>query len=666
MVRSTLAARWRAWLGWRRWLWLAMLIAGPAAGAPSSLVSVAGLEGIRVAVAVWVDESRLASLAEASRDARFKPLAGSLNEPASTAPIWLRIDLEVPAALAGQTAWLQVLPSYIHDLRLYPPGAAEQRSGLGLSLSERSNAHINPTVELLLQPRMRVYLRMVSAATRLTQLSLMSAEALRQSQQQDAQVQGLFLGGTLLMLIITLVNWVWTRDPIYRSYLGFLASLFCFFSLANGYMSTYVLGEWPQLAGKMLIFTACWVVASMLFFALRILRIDAYQPRIARALRWLGWLVLASAALAVRGDWVPRLVEIIGAIHLLAGTLLLAISAWQAWVLRSRESVILFISYLIFTLFEKIPILAMLELMPVGAWIFDISKVGFAAQLLLMHLLLVNKLRQEQLRKAQVAFLAAADVQAAQAQRIELNRFLGMLGHEIRTPLSVIDSAVQSLELQPGAQEPDRLSRHKRIRQAVSRLDRLVGEAMQRERIESSGWQLSLASLSVQELLRSTLDSKGLELPLMPLPGPLTLPLTIAGQSGGWLLLDLPAEPLRFSGDPHLLEIALGNLLDNACKYADPQSTVELRAERRAPSERGARPVLHIEVLSTGAALDDRELARVFDKYWRRDELHDVGGTGLGLHLVRHILHLHGGRVDARSLPGGQTSFSLQIPLLAV
>ena len=228
----------------------------------------------------------------------------------------------------------------------------------------------------------------------------------------------------------------------------------------------------------------------------------------------------------------------------------------------------------------------------------------------------------------------------------------------------MIDSAVQSLELQPGAQEPDRLSRHKRIRQAVSRLDRLVGEAMQRERIESSGWQLSLASLSVQELLRSTLDSKGLELPLMPLPGPLTLPLTIAGQSGGWLLLDLPAEPLRFSGDPHLLEIALGNLLDNACKYADPQSTVVLRAERREPSERGARPVLHIEVLSTGLALDDSELARVFDKYWRRDELHDVGGTGL--HLVRHILHLHGGRVDARSLPGGQTSFSLQIPLLAV
>ena len=183
------------------------------------------------------------------------------------------------------------------------------------------------------------------------------------------------------------------------------------------------------MAGKMLIFTACWVVASMLFFALRILQVDAYQPRIARALRWLGWLVLASAALAVRADWVPRLVEIIGAIHLLVGTLLLAISARQAWVLRSRESVILFISYLIFTLFEKIPILAMLELMPDGGWTFDISKVGFAAQLLLMHLLLVNQLRQEQLRKAQVAFLAAADVQAAQAQRIELNRFLGMFGH---------------------------------------------------------------------------------------------------------------------------------------------------------------------------------------------------------------------------------------------
>ena len=64
VVRSPLAARWRAWLGQCGWRWLVFLIAGPALGATAPLVSVAGLEGVEVSVAVWVDESHQACAVE--------------------------------------------------------------------------------------------------------------------------------------------------------------------------------------------------------------------------------------------------------------------------------------------------------------------------------------------------------------------------------------------------------------------------------------------------------------------------------------------------------------------------------------------------------------------------------------------------------------------------
>jgi signal transduction histidine kinase len=61
--------------------------------------------------------------------------------------------------------------------------------------------------------------------------------------------------------------------------------------------------------------------------------------------------------------------------------------------------------------------------------------------------------------------------------------------------------------------------------------------------------------------------------------------------------------------------------------------------------------------------LSPTELAQVFEKYWRRDEHRNVAGAGLGLHLVRSIAQAHSGSVQARSLPGRWSSFSIHLPL---
>ena len=230
----------------------------------------------------------------------------------------------------------------------------------------------------------------------------------------------------------------------------------------------------------------------------------------------------------------------------------------------------------------------------------------------------------------------------------------------------MIDSAVQSLELQSGADEPDRLSRHNRIRQAVKRLDRLVGDAMLRERIESSGWQLKWDRCNVKNLLDAVLIPYELELATTPVVRVVSLPFPIGGHPGGWLEITRPLHSLEFDADVNLLTIAVGNLLDNARKYADPESVVMLKIETNAVHKNPRSDEdfeLCIEVLSFGPVLSSVKLAHVFEKYWRDDQHADIGGSGLGLSLVRHIMQLHGGSAEVQQLPGRWTNFSLRFPL---
>jgi len=86
------------------------------------LFNVRGLAGVSATVTVLEDKTGQAELPEVSRRTDFTPLSSRLFQPIQLHPVWLRIDLEVPASLVGQSAWLEVLPPYIYDARFVPDG----------------------------------------------------------------------------------------------------------------------------------------------------------------------------------------------------------------------------------------------------------------------------------------------------------------------------------------------------------------------------------------------------------------------------------------------------------------------------------------------------------------------------------------------------------------
>jgi two-component system sensor histidine kinase SenX3 len=102
---------------------------------------------------------------------------------------------------------------------------------------------------------------------------------------------------------------------------------------------------------------------------------------------------------------------------------------------------------------------------------------------------------------------------------------------------------------------------------------------------------------------------------------------------------------------------AVANLLENACKYSEPGSSVEV-------ASRTSGPWLDIEVCDHGIGIPASDLERVFERFYRVDRARsrDTGGTGLGLAIVRHVASNHRGVVRVRSQEGEGSTFTLRLP----
>lgn len=223
-----------------------------------------------------------------------------------------------------------------------------------------------------------------------------------------------------------------------------------------------------------------------------------------------------------------------------------------------------------------------------------------------------------------------------QAARGRLRTFLDMATHEFKTPLAVIDSAVQMLEVLVDAKQEGVGSRLALIRRSARRIIDLVETCLAGERIDE-------------------------ELPIRKGPfQPATLIERVIERQRAQGVEILPADladlPPRMVADPELLGIALDALLDNARRYAPAGEPVELAAWQDGDD-------LVIAVCDRGPGVPADEVERIFEKYYRGRQSQGSPGTGIGLSLVRTIAELHGGSVACRSRDGGGAMFVLTVPL---
>lgn len=243
-----------------------------------------------------------------------------------------------------------------------------------------------------------------------------------------------------------------------------------------------------------------------------------------------------------------------------------------------------------------------------------------------------KKLEEELRRRAEE--LVAADRRKDQ--------FLAMLAHELRNPLAPIRNAV---ELMRQIETVDPAFQHSRemVERQVKHLARLVDDLLDVSRITQGSIRLRKETVQLATILERAVDA------IRPL----------IESRGHELTVQLPLRAVRLEADPTRLEQVVSNLLNNAAKYTMPGGHIWLIAE----AENGE---VVIRVRDTGIGVPPDILGRVFEPFVQSDGslARSEGGLGIGLTLVRSLVEMHGGSVEAHSPGLGQGSeFVIRLPV---
>lgn len=240
-------------------------------------------------------------------------------------------------------------------------------------------------------------------------------------------------------------------------------------------------------------------------------------------------------------------------------------------------------------------------------------------------------------RQTQEQALALAD------QHRRKDEFLAMLSHELRNPLSPILNAVHLLRLQGGENLIQREARSV-IERQVGQLARLVDDLLEVSRITSGKIRLREERLDFLGVVERAVESAR---PLID-------------RRRHELSVSVPPEPIWLHADPTRLEQVVVNLLNNAAKYTEEGGQILLSARQE-----GDEMVLRVR--DTGVGIAPEILPHVFDLFTQADRSLDrsQGGLGIGLALVRNLVEMHRGTVDAWSPGLGRGSeFTVRLPVL--
>ncbi|MCD2511449.1 ATP-binding protein [Comamonas endophytica] len=240
----------------------------------------------------------------------------------------------------------------------------------------------------------------------------------------------------------------------------------------------------------------------------------------------------------------------------------------------------------------------------------------------------------------------------SERQRFELEQrqasqrkdeFLAILAHELRNPLAPVRSGLNVLQLSQG--DPATVARLlPMLQRQVDHMVRLVDDLLEVSRISGGKVELRPEPVELAAALHGAVDT--------------CRPLLDARHHR--LVLDLPGEVLRVHADPVRLSQIIANLLNNAAKYTDQGGRICLRAERD-----GNDALIVVE--DNGRGISQDMLPRIFDLFAQAAQTSNMaqGGIGIGLTLVRGLVEMQGGSVEAQSAGPGQGSvFTVRLPLL--
>lgn len=224
--------------------------------------------------------------------------------------------------------------------------------------------------------------------------------------------------------------------------------------------------------------------------------------------------------------------------------------------------------------------------------------------------------------------------------------FVANVSHELRTPLSMLQGYSEALLDDIASSPEERQELAQVIHDESLRMGRLVRDLLDLARMETGNLELHIRQVDVGGFMRRMHRKFAV----------------LSKERGITMTLELPEDSLNIQADEDRLEQVMTNLLDNAIRHTPSQAQIRMRA---VTVMHMGREAALLEISDEGQGIPAGDLPFIFERFYKADKARTrgtTGGTGLGLSIVKNLVEAHQGTVQAKSMVGQGTTFSVIIP----
>ncbi len=248
-----------------------------------------------------------------------------------------------------------------------------------------------------------------------------------------------------------------------------------------------------------------------------------------------------------------------------------------------------------------------------------------------------NKKRIEAEQKAKVALKKERELNELKT------KFLSLVSHEFKTPLSGILTSSMLLAKYKLTEQQDKREKHLSIiNNKVHYLNNILNDFLSIEKLEKGEVKYNLTNFSLTGIINETIQS-----------------LNLIVKKGQKVIVDSAIEEDELYQDPKIIGLALSNLLSNAIKYSPEETTIKLVVTQ-------SNGVSTIQVIDEGFGIPEKDQKNIFQRYFRAENVLLNEGTGIGLNIVKSHLENLGGTITFVSEENKGSTFTVQLPNKAV
>ena len=561
---------------------------------------------------------------------------------------WLRTSL--PAAyFSGEQRWLQLGPPFIDRLTVYyrPYGSDrpwKQKEFGDHAPARDSDLDYRESVLILAPPPTaagyEMVFRLQSSSTLILLATLSSPQEFVRSATLDTAFWSFYFGLAVIASGIAL----WLAVALRRRLLWGI----CLFSL--NYPLVAALHGYPEwLFGDALLPVQDYMIsclslvsyATALWLHSEVFDLKKNMPRLHQLLLAAIGLNIALQ-ISIPLGFYGRAMQIEAGIFFIASPVLL-ITSWMLWRRKAVDMNTLLLGLLppVYVVSAGLALLSVHGVIPFHTRVYSTWQYALIIHIVTVLIIAVLRVRAENrtlMRKQQLARELQIEREASFHQR----QFMGMVAHEFRTPLAILEAALENLRLCPTVStQSERLDRMQR---ATTRLVQLTDNCLADARLSSRDLHADRQNAELLPVIYIAATVVDLSLNHY-------LHVICEGQTVG----PQSPSPVLFI-DSGLLCIAIANLLDNSVKYS---ASGEIRIEIYR-LQKG----FEIRIGDRGPGIAPEQVEHIFERY-RRGETHTTtpAGTGLGLYVARQIIQAHGGELCLAKNTADGCEFALTLPL---